>query len=109
MVEFSFPVIDAVATGENIRRLRIANGLSVQDLQHWFNFQEPRAIYKWQSGQSLPSIDNLFALSRLFNVPMNSILIEMKNINDSKTLPQENPAVFSDIIFAEEQKKIVSI
>lgn len=71
-------VIDPIATGHNIRSLRQERGLSVRDLQHYFNFDEPRAIYKWQAGQSLPSIDNLYALSALFDVPMDSIIIGVK-------------------------------
>ena len=70
-----FPVIDPAATGKNILRLRKERGLSVRDLQAYFNFGEPRAIYKWQSGQCLPSLDNLFALSFLLDVPMEGILV----------------------------------
>ena len=74
----SFPVIDPVATGQNILRLRRERGLSVRDLQAWFGFEEPRAIYKWQSGRSLPSLDNLYALSALLGVPMEAILIPVR-------------------------------
>ena len=70
-----FPVIDLVATGENIRRMRLERGLSVRDLQAYFGFEEPRAIYKWQKGETLPSVDNLYALGKLFEVPMDQILI----------------------------------
>ena len=49
-----FPVIDPVATGKNIVRLRKSRGLTVRDLQLWFGFEEPQAIYKWQKGKSLP-------------------------------------------------------
>lgn len=70
-----FPVIDPEATGANIVRLRRERGLSVRDLQRYFGFEEPQAIYKWQRGQSLPSVDNLYALSVLLDVPMNEILV----------------------------------
>ncbi len=70
-----FPVIDLPATGANIRRLREAKGLSIRDLQRFFGFEEPQAIYKWQRGQSLPTVDNLYALSALLGVPMNDILV----------------------------------
>ena len=70
-----FPVIDPIATGENILRLRKARGLSVRDLQNWFGFEEPQAIYKWQKGKSLPTVDNLYALGALLNVPMEEILV----------------------------------
>ena len=73
-----FPVIDLPATGANIRRLRQTKGLSVRDLQQFFGFEEPQAIYKWQRGQSLPTVDNLYALSALLDVPMNDILAAAK-------------------------------
>ena len=71
----TFPVIDLVATGNNIRRLRLARGITVRDLQSYFGFEEPRAIYKWQKGESLPTVDNLYALGTLFDVPMDQILV----------------------------------
>ena len=71
----TFPVIDLAATGNNIRRLRLERGLTVRDLQSYFGFEEPRAIYKWQKGEALPSVDNLYALGTLFEVPMDQILV----------------------------------
>jgi len=71
----AFPVIDPVATGQNILRLRKSRGFSVRELQDWFGFEEPQAIYKWQKGKSLPTVDNLYALSALLNVPMQDILV----------------------------------
>ena len=70
-----FPSIDMLATGNNIKKIRIANGLSVKDLQDYFGFDQPQAIYKWQWGDSLPSIDNLYALSKLFHVSIDEILV----------------------------------
>jgi len=71
-----YRVIDPVATGENIMRLRKERGLSVRDLQAYFGFEEPQAIYKWQRGQSLPSVDNLYALGALLEISMDEILIQ---------------------------------
>lgn len=68
-----FPVIDTKATGENIARLRQKCGLSVRDLQSYFGFEAPQAIYQWQHGQSLPSVDNLYALSELLGVPSQNL------------------------------------
>ena len=75
MTLIPFPTIDLPATGKNIQRLRQAKGYSIRDLQHYFGFQEPQAIYKWQRGECLPSVDNLFALSVLLEVSVNDILI----------------------------------
>lgn len=75
MLNKPFPVIDMIATGRNIERLRRERGMTVRDLQTYFGFDEPRAIYKWQRGQTLPSVDNLFALGALLDVSLNDILI----------------------------------
>ena len=88
MNRISFPVIDPVATGENIQRLRREKGLSVRDLQNFFGFEEPQAIYKWQRGKSLPSVDNLYALSALLDVSMDDIIvsrtIQLNRYNDEQ-------------------------
>ncbi len=73
-----FPVIDPTATGANILRLRKEKGLTVRDMQAYFGFEEPQAIYKWQRGKSLPSVDNLYALGALLEVPMEEILVPTK-------------------------------
>ena len=92
MPQVLFPTIDLRATGENIIRLRKDSGLSVRELQHYFGFEEPQAIYKWQQGKCLPSVDNLFALSCLLGVSMNDILVQtspitMKNNGQSGDCP----------------------
>lgn len=87
-----FPVIDLPATGANILRLRQTRGLSVRDLQQFFGFEEPQAIYKWQRGQSLPSVDNLYALSALLGVTMNDILVAASIPDICTTSGRSKPA-----------------
>ena len=69
------PSIDMIATGRNILRLRKEAGLTVRDLQEIFGFTTPQAIYKWQHGTALPTIDNLVILAVVFQVPIDRILI----------------------------------
>ena len=71
-----YPTIDLKATGNRIKELRKARGLKVEDISHYMGFSEPQAVYKWQRGECLPSVDNLFALSRLLHTPIDSILQE---------------------------------
>ena len=78
MVVKTFRSIDMVATGRKIAELRTSRGYSVKELQEYFGFDAPQAIYKWQRGQSLPSTDNLYALSYLFEVPMEEILVPLE-------------------------------
>lgn len=76
-----FPTIDLVATGKNIIKLREESGLSVRDLQNIFGFGTPQAIYKWQHGTALPTIDNLIVLSAVFKVSMEEIIIVQTKIS----------------------------
>ncbi len=69
------PMIDMVLTGANIVKLRTAAGLSVHDLQMIFGFNSPQAIYKWQNGTALPTVDNLVVLAAMLHVRIDDLLI----------------------------------
>ena len=71
----NLPVIDMVRTGQNIARLRKQAGLTVRDLQDVFGFATPQAIYKWQQGVALPTIDNLVVLAAVLQVRLDDILV----------------------------------
>jgi len=71
----TMPAIDMVATGRNIAKLRQAAGLTVKDLQILFGFATPQAIYKWQHGTAMPTLDNLVALAMIFGVTMDDIIV----------------------------------
>ena len=70
-----FPVIDMIGTGRSIERCRKAAGLSVRDIQDYFGFEYPQAIFKRQHGERLPKVDHLLALSRLLSVSMEDLLV----------------------------------
>jgi len=70
-----YPRIDMQATGDRITSLIHAQGYCVKDMQEFFGFNTPQAIYKWIWGKNLPSIDNLFALSKLLETPVDDILV----------------------------------
>ena len=74
----NLPVIDMTRTGQNIARLRKQAGLSVRDLQDIFGFATPQAIYKWQQGVALPTIDNLVVLAAVLQVRLDDILVTDK-------------------------------
>ena len=61
--------------GENIIILRKQKQMSVRELQEAFGFETPQAIYKWQHGTALPTIDNLVILSAVLDVRMDEILV----------------------------------
>ena len=71
----NLPVMDMVRTGQNIGRLLKQAGLSVRDIQDIFGFATPQAIYKWQQGAALPTLDNLVVLAAVLQVRMDDILV----------------------------------
>lgn len=77
----NIPTIDMVGTGLNIVRLREKNGLSVREVQDIFGFTTPQAIYKWQHGTALPTVDNLVVLAAIFHVHIDDILVMEVEIN----------------------------
>ena len=73
-----YPTIDMKATGIRIRQLMDERRLTVKDIRRYLNLASVQSIYHWLNGQSMPSIDNLYALSALFGLPMDSIIIGSK-------------------------------
>ena len=71
----TIPVIDMTATGRNIVRLRKQAGMTVRDLQGIFGFASPQAIYKWQRGDCMPTLDNIVVLAAVFGVTVDEILV----------------------------------
>ena len=69
------PRINMAATGRNIVQLRKQVGMSVRDIQTVFGFSTPQAIYKWQRGAAMPTIDNLVVLAAVFGVPVDAIIV----------------------------------
>ena len=74
--EFVYPVIDMRATGTHIKELMDTREVTVQDVQEAMGLASPQAVYRWLCGSNLPSVDNLYALSRFLDVPMNNVIVE---------------------------------
>jgi len=70
-----YPVIDLKKTGKNIRTLREERNLTVNDVMRYLNLDYPQAVYRWQEGKALPTVDHLLALSMLLEVRMEDILV----------------------------------
>ena len=50
-------------------------GISVKQLQDVLGFNTPQAIYKWISGVSMPTIDNLVILAAVLGVTIDEIIV----------------------------------
>ena len=75
VVTVRIPVIDLTETGKNIKRIREESRISVRELQTILGFTNPQAIYKWQNGECLLTIDNLVILAAVLGVTVDEILV----------------------------------
>ncbi len=73
-VEDNFPVIDKRKTGIHLRRIMDERDLSVKDVQQYLGLGSVQSVYHWLNGLSMPTIDNLYALSVLFQMPIDDML-----------------------------------
>ena len=71
-----YPIIDLAGTGKRIRAFRKERHLSVRSVCEFLGGISEQAVYKWEAGSSLPTVDNLYALSILFQVNMNDMIEE---------------------------------
>ena len=69
------PVINMEQTGKQIAELRKNANLTVNDIKEALALTPVNAVYKWQRGQTLPTLDNLVALAALFGCTINDIVI----------------------------------
>ena len=76
MINLNFPTLNLKATGNRIHTLRVNCGYSVEEVAGYMGFAGPQAVYKWEWGKSLPTVDNLYALSKLFGVAIEKILVD---------------------------------
>ena len=80
----TLPSIDLAATGIRITQLRQQSGLSVRDLQDIFGFNTPQAIYRWQRGVTLPTLDNLVVLATVFGTTLDAIVVRTGTAGQSR-------------------------
>ena len=72
MVEY--PVIDLRSTGARINELRRERGITVDELRVYLAMNNPNSIYKWFRGEVLPTLENMYALSVILEVPIDDII-----------------------------------
>ena len=67
--------IDLIKTGAKIKEMLKTAGYEVRDIQKYLHLSCPQSIYRWFKGKILPSVEHLYALSRLLNVHMEDFLV----------------------------------
>lgn len=66
--------IDMKKTGAKIKALCRERNLTVKDIQKELYIGAFQSVYDWFSGKTLPSVDNLYRLSKLLKVQMEDMI-----------------------------------
>lgn len=69
------PSINIEATAAKIKECRIRAGYSVREIQVILNFSSPEAIYSWEKGKYIPSIDNMIVIAELYGVSIDDFIV----------------------------------
>ncbi|MBP3594438.1 MAG: helix-turn-helix transcriptional regulator [Lachnospiraceae bacterium] len=69
-----FPTINLRETGVNLRRIMDRRGVTVKDVAKYLGLSSLQSVYHWLNGLTMPTIDNLYALSELLQVPIDDIV-----------------------------------
>ena len=69
------PKFDSREIGHRLRALMEQHELTVKDLQKILGLSCPQTIYHWLNGDSLPTIDHLYNLSRHFDICIDELLL----------------------------------
>ena len=81
------PAINKAKTGQQIRLLMDKRGISVNDVRDALSLGCAQSVYHWLNGQSLPTLDNLYALSELLKVPMDMLVCGNRPYEPEKCIP----------------------
>lgn len=79
-----YPVIDKEKTGKRIRKLMEERCISVKDVRDYLSLESVQSIYYWFSGRNIPTIDNLYALSELLQVPIDAMICGNREARNGK-------------------------
>ena len=69
--------LDLALTGKQIHSAIKDSGYSIKQIQEMLYLSCPQPIYRWIHGYTLPSVDHLYRLSKIFCVHMEELLVEM--------------------------------
>lgn len=80
-----FPMIDKQKTGVRLRRIMDKHGITAKDVQQYLGLGCVQSVYRWFNGQSMPTVDNLYALSVLLQVPIDALVCGNKYLYEPIT------------------------
>lgn len=80
----NYIVVNAEMTGQKLKEAITERGYSIRDIQYMLDLTYPQSIYKWLHGETMPSLINLYKLSQILQVPMETLLVTENIIIDKE-------------------------
>lgn len=77
--------VSKTETGKRIRKLMLKRGITVREVQEAMELESPQSVYKWMNGKAIPTIENLFILGKMLNVPIEAIVV----LEETEPEPEE--------------------
>lgn len=68
------PEYDLKVIGENLKRLRLAKSLSVEEVREYLRLGSVQAVYKYEQGKGYPQTDTMLALMELYDAELRDIV-----------------------------------
>lgn len=68
------PEYDMYVIGQNLKRLRVAKKLTVEDVRRYLCLGSVQAVYKYEEGRCFPQADTLLALMELYEATLADVV-----------------------------------
>lgn len=75
MNQFQFPVIDNSLTGQHLREVCREKNISASRVHELLCLGSTQTVYDWFKGRTLPSLENMVALSVLLGYTVEDLII----------------------------------
>lgn len=66
--------INLELTGKKLNRILTKAGISARQIQNMLSIGSVQSVYRWYRGETLPTVDHLYDLSRILNCHMEELL-----------------------------------
>ena len=85
------PMIDKKTTGQQLKYFMETRGFTPKDIQEYLSLSCVQTVYRWFMGVNIPNIDNLYALSSLFETSIDA-LVAGERLEETPEREKEAPS-----------------
>lgn len=81
-----YPMIEKAKTGQWLRMVFAVHNLRPKDIQNYLSLSCIQTVYRWMKGINVPSIDHLYALSALTDIPLDMLVVGDKETEERRKI-----------------------